>query len=100
MIAPAAPPTTEPMIAPLAVEPVWLPITPPTAAPVAAPITAPSCFLFILAHALAPTEPITRSAARACSRCVFDIFMYRTHLRDGSPIIYNSGATLLGAPAQ
>src|SRR6476469_2456704 len=51
MTAPAAPPTTAPMIAPLAVDPVLLPMTPPTAAPAPAPMTAPRSLLFMLAHA-------------------------------------------------
>src|SRR5688500_5533049 len=83
MIAPAAPPITAPMIAPLAVDPVWLPIIPPIAAPAPAPIAAPSSFLPRLAHALAPTEPTTRSAVRTRRCRALDIFMFtKLTLRD------------------
>ena len=55
MMAPAAPPTTAPMIAPRAVEPVWFPMTPPTAPPAVAPITAPFCLRLIDEQLLAMT---------------------------------------------
>ena len=45
-----------PMIAPRAVEPVWLPITAPTALPTPAPMSAPSSFLFSDAHAESTTR--------------------------------------------
>src|SRR5688500_16284271 len=52
MTAPAAPPTTAPIMAPFAVDPVVLfPTTPPTAAPAVAPITAPRSLLLIDAQA-------------------------------------------------
>src|SRR5438046_4005488 len=61
--APAAPPTTAPMMAPRAVEPVALPITAPTAPPEAAPMMAS---FFSLLHEEHPATPdTTRSAASA-----------------------------------
>src|SRR3984893_7393580 len=98
-MAPAVPPTTAPMIAPLAVEPVWLPITPPTAPPAAAPIIAPSSFLFRLAHALAPRKPTTRSTISARSRCVYEIFMYGAPLKTRERSLKSGANCAMGSPA-
>src|SRR6266850_4701080 len=64
MIAPATPPTAAPMMAPLAVEPVWFPITAPAAPPAAAPMIAPFCSL-VMEH---PCTPATIKVARAPRR--------------------------------
>src|SRR5678816_3200452 len=53
MMAPAAPPTAAPMMAPFAVEPFALPTAAPTAPPAAAPMMAPDSFLLSEAQALA-----------------------------------------------
>src|SRR5215211_3153589 len=65
MTAPAAPPTTAPMMAPRAVDPVLFPMTPPTAAPAPAPITAPRSLLLIDAQAESPNAARAATATAA-----------------------------------
>src|SRR5262245_66083638 len=67
MMAPAAPPTAAPMMAPVAVWSDCFPITPPATAPVPAPMTAPLVLLFMEAQ-LAAIGRITRTIAsvRVC----------------------------------
>src|SRR6478735_2959150 len=75
MTAPATPPTAAPMIAPRAVDPVWLPTTAPMAPPAPAPMIAPVSFLFSDAQAMrpTPTETSARCEARGKAReRVFD----------------------------
>src|SRR5262249_39551610 len=65
MYAPAAPPTTAPMIAPRAVFPVACPTIAPAAAPPTAPTAAPDSVLFIDAH------PLSGSAAISVNATIF-----------------------------
>ena len=64
MMAPAVPPTTAPMMAPVVVEPRWCPMTPPTTAPAPAPITAPSVSLGLDAHAASDAAAMMASTMR------------------------------------
>src|SRR5215208_4992715 len=68
MMAPAAPHTTAPMMAPFAVEPLLLPIAPPTAAPVVAPMMAPFSLLLSDAQAGSSASPSASGARRTDGR--------------------------------
>src|SRR5688572_12370520 len=79
MMAPAAPPTTAPMMAPRAVDPVLFPMTPPTVAPATVPMTAPFSLRLADAHAVDTSERATSTAlphTRAAVRAEFVVLIW------------------------